>query len=281
MSLRIDRGLCRLTKHDSIDRDLEVSPGSTFPLPSSTQSKPLPRNNQNIAPWENPRMGDFGNYRRDVGIIDTSPSVPSISRVPPSASSPHAPWNNNNSSSFPMTSSVFGSFYNDSQESVAQLSPGFRPGTGQTDMGFPDDDRRPSIASNTTVSSSGSKSSVGRGFHKKLQGFFGEDFTDFQPSSDPNLPPSASIDHVKNRHRNNSAHNTIGSTSSSRPASPGSSRPRTPGASSEVTPWVYQDMNVRTSRFVPFLGPCVPLSFKACAAMIRCTLVVVQELSLA
>ena len=225
------------------------------------QSKPLPRNNPNIAPWENSRPGEFGPHRRDIGIIDTSPSVPSISRVPPSASSPYPPWNNTNNinnssngaSSFPMTSSVFGSFYNDSQESIAQLSPGFRPGTGQADMGFPGDDRRPSVASNTTISSSGSKSSVGRGFHKKLQGFFGEDFSNDFQTSDPNLPSFAPTEQVKNRNRNNSAHNTIESTSSSRPASPGSSRPRTPMASSEVTPWVYQDMNVSASRILSFI----------------------------
>ncbi|KAL9095437.1 MAG: hypothetical protein Q9165_002308 [Trypethelium subeluteriae] len=238
-------------KDRSVDRDLEVSPGSIFPTPQSQQSKPLPRNNQNIAPWENPRAVDFGPYRRDIGIIDTSPNVPAISRVPPSASSPHPPWGNNGNS-FPMTSSVFGSFYNDSQESIAQLSPGFRPGTGQTDMGFPGDDRRPSIASNTTVSSSGSKSSVGRGFHKKLQGFFGEDISnEISPYSEPNVPPFAPTEQIRNRNRNNSAHNTIDSTSSSRPASPGSSRPRTPMASSEITPWVYQDMTEFPGKAVP------------------------------
>ena len=157
-----------------------------------------------------------------------------------------------------MTTSVFGSFYNDSQESIAQLSPGFRPGTGQTDMGFPDDDRRPSIASNTTISSSGSKSSIGRGFHKKLQGFFGDDLAnDVLHYSDPSPPPFPPTEPVKNRNRTNSAHNTIDSTSSSRPASPGSSRPRTPMASSEVTPWVYQDMNVSTVSSLHLRGNAV------------------------
>ncbi|KAI9688825.1 MAG: cysteinyl-tRNA synthetase [Bathelium mastoideum] len=110
-------------------------------------------------------------------------------------------------------------------------------------MGFPGDDRRPSVASNTTVSSNGSKSSLGRGLHKKLQGFFGDDFNEAQPTSEPNPASFAPTEPIRNRNRNNSAHNTIDSTSSSRPASPGSSRPRTPMASSEVTPWVYQDIN--------------------------------------
>jgi adenylate cyclase len=144
-----------------------------------------------------------------------------------------------------MTTSVFGSFYNDSQESVAQLSPGFRPSTGQTEMGFPGDDRRPSVASNNTASSGGSKSSIGRGFHKKLQGFFGEDpASDGQSYSDNNLPPFAPNERLHNRHRNNSTNTNYDSTNSSRPASPGSSRPRTPMASSEVTPWMFQDVSI-------------------------------------
>ena len=234
-----------LIRHRSIERDFDLSPGSTYPPPTSNPPKPLPRNNQNIAPWETPRAGDLGPYRRDAGFVDTSPNVPAISRVPPSASSPVPPWTNINSGGgYPMTSSVFGSFYNDSQESIPQLSPGFRPGTGQTDMGFSGDDRRPSVASNTTVSSTGSKSSLGRGIHKKLQGFFGDDFNDAQHNSDSHQPSFSPAEQIKNRNRNNSTNTTVDSTGSSRPASPGSSRPRTPMASSEVTPWVYQDMNV-------------------------------------
>ncbi|KAI9704552.1 MAG: cysteinyl-tRNA synthetase [Bogoriella megaspora] len=210
--------------------------------PAPSMQRPPPRSSS-IAPWDNSRPIDYGYSKRD-GIVDTSPIVPQISRVPPTASSPNPPWHSSNSG-YPMTSSVFGSFYNDSQESIAQLSPGFRPSTGQTDFGFPGDDRRPSVQSNTTVSSSGSKSSIGRGFHKKLQGFFGEDVgSEPQSSSDSTLPTFPPGEQHRSRHRNNSSHHTFDSGSSSRPASPGSSRPRTPMASSEVTPWLYQDNNV-------------------------------------
>ncbi|KAF2835091.1 hypothetical protein M501DRAFT_942853 [Patellaria atrata CBS 101060] len=152
-----------------------------------------------------------------------------------------------------MPTSVFGSigsFYNDSSEDVGQLSPGFRPGTAKTDEnGFAGDNRRPSVASATTVSSSGSKSSIGRNFHKKLQGFFGEDYpgSDSRQNSDTSLPPNAMYSTSENssqriRNRNNSLNNTLGSSNiDSRPASPTSSRPRTPLPSSEVTPWEYQD----------------------------------------
>lgn len=155
-----------------------------------------------------------------------------------------------------MTSSVFSSFYDDSSEDMGQLSPGFRPGSSQDDMaGFPADDRRPSIASATTVSSIGSKSSVGRGFHKKLHNFFGEELpSDGRQGSDTSLPPLATygtnstVDSraqaTSARNRTNSANNSALAPTISRPGSPASfSRPRTPH-SSEVTPWEFQDFKV-------------------------------------
>lgn len=154
-----------------------------------------------------------------------------------------------------MPQSVFGgSFYNDSNENLGQISPGFAPGSG---MGFPGDgeDRRPSIASATTVSSTGSKQSIGGRVHKKLHGFFGEDVTtvlnDGRGSSRQNsetsslhngqLPlfaPGAA------RIRNNSMND--GMLRGSDPPSPSNSRPRTPQPqpSHEVTPWVFQDADV-------------------------------------
>lgn len=164
--------------------------------------------------------------------------MPSISRVPPTASASTPPWAKSNGSG-DMTNSIFsGSFFNDSNEDVTQLSPGFRPGSGQTEEGgYQGEDRRPSVASATTVSSSGSKSSISRGFHKKLQGFFGEEFNsggDSRQNSQTSLPE-------RQRNRNNSLHNTHRSSIGSRPGSPASSRPRTPLPSSEVTPWEYQE----------------------------------------
>jgi adenylate cyclase len=148
-----------------------------------------------------------------------------------------------------MANTAWSSFYNDSNEDVSQLSPAFgRPGTGSREdsMGFPlKDDRRPSVASATTVSSTGSKSSS-RGFHKRLPNFFGEDFpADGRQNSETSLTTPFATDALSTRTRNrgNSLNNTIGSYHS-RPASPTSSRPRTPQPSSEVTPWEYQDSKV-------------------------------------
>jgi hypothetical protein len=86
----------------------------------------------------------------------------------------------NGSNGTPTSASAFAtSFYNDSESDAAsQLSPGFRPGTAFTgntvasdspDLDF-GDERRPSVASVTTVNSintTGSKSSSNR-IHKKL-----------------------------------------------------------------------------------------------------------------
>ncbi|KAK3061613.1 hypothetical protein LTS18_005798, partial [Coniosporium uncinatum] len=178
------RRTTRLTRGNRNERDFEISPGSVRPRPSSQFPLPNSNNNNNpsssssIAPWEDSRDMDFSNYRKELGVLDTggSKKIPSINRQPPSAISPiPSNWPPNNGQ-VPKLSSAFGSFYNDSDENLSQFgqrSPGFRPGSSQTeDMGFPGDDRRPSVASATTVSSTGSRSSIGRGFHKKLQGFF-------------------------------------------------------------------------------------------------------------
>lgn len=159
-----------------------------------------------------------------------------------------------------MPSSVFSSFYNDSSDDIGQLSPSFLPNSNNNnqsskkadDSVAPNEVRRPSVASATTVSSSGSKSSVGRGFHKKLQGFFGEEFPGESISRQnseigiPNPSVGGGTDGSSSRFRgrNNSINNTIGSSIGSRPVSPASSRPRTPQPSSEVTPWEYQDFKV-------------------------------------
>ncbi|KAK3066465.1 hypothetical protein LTR53_017180, partial [Teratosphaeriaceae sp. CCFEE 6253] len=157
-----------------------------------------------------------------------------------------------------MATSIFaGSFYNDSSDNLGQISPGFSPPDG---MRFPTDgdDRRPSFASGTTVSSTGSKSSFSGKYKKKLQGFFGEDYpgadkagsrqgsetSSIQGGSLPAFAPGGG-----SRNRNNSVNDAMMRDG---PPSPTSSRPRTPGAggpSSEVTPWVYQDTQPADSFF--------------------------------
>ena len=180
-------------------------------------------------------------------------NVPSISRVSPTAGTPLAqvaPWANNStvvpSSAFP------GSFLDDSSENL-QLSPSFRPDSGRTgtsdspDVAYDGDERRPSVTSATTVSSQGSRSSISRaGFHKRLTGFFGEDFTGHdapphgsQTSLTTNNGRELSTHSQRDRNNSVQTNNTEGRT-----ASPTSSRPRTPLPSSDVVPWVFQDPQV-------------------------------------
>jgi adenylate cyclase len=146
-----------------------------------------------------------------------------------------------------MPTSVFGgTFYNDSSDNLGQISPGFSPHNG---MNFPNDgdDRRPSIASATTVSSTGSKSSVSGKFHKKLQGFFGDEYKGLEESSRQGSESSSmqgsrpGLTPVTSNQRFNDG------VKGSSPPSPSSSRPRTPaqqGPSYDVTPWAFQDSQV-------------------------------------
>lgn len=251
---RVERSK-ELTEACSADKDFEISP-SSIPSASAQARTPI---SASIAPWESATINsDFANYRRDLAAVDGfSSKAPSINRQPPSATSPSLPWGNGNNI---MPSSVFSGFYDDPNEDIAQLSPGFRPGSSQEDMaGYVEDDRRPSIASATTVSSTGSKSSVGRNFHKRLHHFFGEDLpSDGRQGSDAGLLPltihssTGAVDprttQIVTRHRTNSTNNNSLAPTISRPGSPSSfSRPRTPHTS-EVTPWEFQDCKVsRTS----------------------------------
>ncbi|KAF2746970.1 PP2C-domain-containing protein, partial [Sporormia fimetaria CBS 119925] len=222
------------------ERESEVSPGTVPPAPPPKDPMHRPRRPSN---WESSHIGhDFRDYRKQLAVLDTAGGrIPSISRNPPTATSPVPPsFPSSNGSALPATAM---SFFNDSNEDLAQLSPGFRPGSGRDEvMGFSGDARRPSVVS--TVSSSGSKSSS-RGYHKPLKNIFGEDFPgDSRQNSDTSLPTPYGFDAQSarlTRNRTNSFNNPLTGSIKSRPASPAPSRPRTPQPSSEVTPWEFQD----------------------------------------
>lgn len=148
-----------------------------------------------------------------------------------------------------------GSFFDDGYSSRLPASPSFRPDTARTgasdspDPMFFGDERRPSMASATTVSSSNSnpRASVGRGTrHMKMANIFGDDGHESSRGSDTSILASGQRDQSSSsqsyRDRNNSIH-TI--NNDRRPISPTSSRPRTPVPSSDVTPWIFQDFKVR------------------------------------
>ncbi|KAF2200568.1 PP2C-domain-containing protein [Delitschia confertaspora ATCC 74209] len=238
----------QLTPRARVEREAQISPGTIPPIPppKDTSHPYNPRTSQ----WDVARSTDFGNYRKDLAVLETSGSrLPSISRNSPSATSLTPPWPSSNGATMP--TSVFGSFFNDSNEDI--ISPGFRPSSGKDERSLTEQ-RRPSGASAHTMSSSGSKSSISRGFHKKLQGFFGEEYPgDSRQNSDASLttnpPYGAESQSLKsNRNRNNSVNRTLGSSVNSRPGSPVDSRPRTPLPSSEVTPWEFQDTKETSSQ---------------------------------
>jgi len=199
-----------------------------------------PNSRANIVPWES---DDFGDHRKDLSFLN---SLPSINHQPPSATLTSSPflkdptpqYGRNNRPTLPSNLFSNTSSFHDPHEDYTQLSPGFQPKPMNGDL---TDDRRPSIASTSTVSSQGSKRShnvsTGR-FHKKLQGFFGDEYgnTDNRAGSESSLPMPQG-DAASAMERTNSIPGV-------RPSSPASLRPRTPGPSSEVTPWVFQDSEV-------------------------------------
>ena len=194
--------------------------------------------------------GTLRNYRQELAALDKpSNNVPLISKNPPSAPLAQiAPWTTE-PSNMPSTAMLppGRSFFDDGQDGVT--SPPFRPSTARTDTSesldvpWHGDERRPSMASATTIGSQDSGSRAGAtkaSYQKKLAGFFGEDVsgkTTSHHGSDSSIQNSIH----SHRRRNNSynANNINGRT-----ASPSSSRPHTPLPSSDVVPWVFQDYKV-------------------------------------
>ncbi|SMR56502.1 unnamed protein product [Zymoseptoria tritici ST99CH_3D1] len=234
-------------------QDSEVSPSTLVPKPTPTNAR------GDIAPWENTPPRDEQMSKQPH--MSTPPAKDRNRRHQPPAMLPMPAWATDKTAQVP---SVFqGSFFsNDSNDNIGQISPGYNPPGGA--MGFPGDgeDRRPSIASLTTVSSAGSKSSAGGGrVHKKLQGFFGDDVTlpgvindasrqNSEASSIRNGASSALASGGQPGIRNNSFNDAM---MRSGPPSPSLSRPRTPNPQpvSEVTPWVVQDPENAPDSFFP------------------------------
>ncbi|KAJ5550519.1 hypothetical protein N7535_001538 [Penicillium sp. DV-2018c] len=187
--------------------------------------------------------------------MDNSSTTPlNTSRLEPDEIESIAPWATGPSSGQADSS---GTFYHDSeQESPASFT--FRPTTGRTiasepaESGYQDmEPRRPSAASNATVSSQGSRSSISQKFRKKhLKGLLGDDYnssgepnTDDDGSQNPPSRRGGPVDQLKARERANSdgSRNTPeGSSWSQRSQMP---RANTPLPSSDITPWDYQSFN--------------------------------------
>ena len=239
--------------HDRrFDDDSPVSPG-TVALSDSNYFSAKPD-----VPPKSRTSGTkgFRESRKDLRTHDQpSHNIPAISKDPPSAPMAEiAPWAADSTSNMPSTAMLppSRSFFDDSTDE-GPSSPVLRPDTARTDTSdsleahWRDEDRRPSVASATTVGSQESSFRSGgnkNSYRKKLAGFFGEDVdgANSQRSSDSNVPPPSARPFL--RTRNNSVQTNNADT---RPVSPSSSRPRTPAPSSDVVPWMFQDFKVRSS----------------------------------
>ncbi|KAF6830796.1 adenylate cyclase (protein phosphatase 2C) [Colletotrichum plurivorum] len=253
----------------------DLSPARTSPtLTSASASASAPRGalspastTSNVSSFRDHRLSDFANYRRDLAVLETSGGrIPSIQQQPPTANpsstSQVAPWmspsNGGATASTTPHSQLNTTFYNDSSDNLSvasQLSPGFRPPTNRIahqssgsqdspDAAYFGDERRPSLASITTLSSQGSKTSIRRGGLQKLQGFFGEEFPGRDGSesslhSNSGRDRSRSYSHSRPTRDRNYSNAT--DHARDREASPSSSRPRTPVPAPEVVPFLYQE----------------------------------------
>ena len=187
-----------------------------------------------------------------LGMNEPNP----LPRLPPlqarNNGSAIAPWNVDPRGQFAGARPFGQSQLNDSAEHLKHSAPSLlpRPSSGKTD--FPDygdfDTRRPSIASATTVSSSGSKSSgTGARFQKTLKSFFGEDPTEPRKGSQASL-----AEQDRNGRDGASGPTKVRNDSlKSQNATPDLPRPQTPVPSSAVTPWSYQEFSVSVKETLP------------------------------
>ena len=196
--------------------------------------------------------GTCPDYRQDKGKMEVvKGTMPSVSKRPPSTEAPNAdiaPWMDEGLPALSTHGLTSSHFFNDGP-SKAQPSPSFRPDSGRTaDSDSPDpmflsNDRRPSLASATTIDSQSSlsKASTSKGTsYKKVAGFFGDEYRQSPRSSDTSIPSTLQREQTaSSRHGSRNASRDEG-----RPISPSSSRPRTPLPSSDVVPWLFQDFKV-------------------------------------
>ena len=148
-----------------------------------------------------------------------------------------------------------GTFYHDySEQEASPASATFRPGTGRTytseplELDYNVDDRRPSVASATTVSSQGSKSSTSARFRKRLQGFFGDEYTgpgDHEGNSQkPAARPVRMAQHGSRERANSDGTRNVPGRSHDQSFSQEERGSDHAIPSREITPWLYQSINV-------------------------------------
>jgi adenylate cyclase len=180
-----------------------LSSGAHKPVARQAGAQP-PMNNSSIAPWDDPH-----------------PDSDSI-----------APWDTDPQSQIEGIK-PFGKDAGNGPDRASQAS-FIRPATSRTTTESPDyeGDRRPSVVSSTSISSSNSRASGARaGFHKSLKGFFGDDpGTDSRKGSQVNVAEQGQNGGLKGRNDSSATEKAVNDD-----------RPHTPLPSSDVTPWAYQN----------------------------------------
>ena len=202
--------------------------------------------------------GTYLDYRQEKGKPEAvKGSMSCVSKRPPPTEAPNAdiaPWMDDGLPALSTHGLTSSNFFNDGL-SKAQPSPSFRPGSGRTadsespDPMFLSNDRRPSLASATTIDSQSSlsKASTSKGTpYKKVAGFFGDEHRQSPRSSETSISGTPQREQTASS-RHGSRHT---SRDEGRPISPSSSRPRTPLPSSDVIPWLFQDFKVSLGIFV-------------------------------
>ncbi|KAI9803847.1 MAG: hypothetical protein M1825_001727 [Sarcosagium campestre] len=253
------------------ERELQISPGSDGPVSASSFAAQPPT--PNPSPRDVGQISGFKNYRRDLSVLDNSGGpLPSQRRNPSATLAPMTSpgWTPGYAAGPSLANGRPGEYYDHQVDSPPQLSPTLPSGARHSvsnespEHAYFDDERRPSAASAGTVSSQGSHSSVSKTFHKKLHGFFGEDFPGRRSpqTSDTNL--SVYANGRRDSFQSHRRERTDSVTTTGRAASP-ASRPRTPVPSSDVTPWLFQDSEVSKS----FPLPGIDRTVKAAPASAR------------
>lgn len=214
--------------------------------------------------------GTHPDYSQDKGRPEVvKGSMPCVSKRPPPTEAPNAdiaPWMDDGLPALSTHGLTSSNFLNDGLSKV-QPSPSFRPDSGRTadsespDPMFLSNDRRPSLASATTIDSQSSlsKASTSKGTpYKKVAGLFGDEYRPSPRSSDTSIPSTLQREQTASSwHSSRHASRDDG-----RPISPSSSRPRTPLPSSDVVPWLFQDFKVS-------LGICVRIKQSVYTCILR------------
>jgi adenylate cyclase len=213
-----------------------------------------------ISPSDSRPVKGLGNDRKAMAILGRSDSNSQPRQSPPQAQNRHnstaiAPWETQAAPSNPKSIAPwdddpqaqlggvrpFGQAHFNESENVGQPSTSVRLSTGKpgtTDS--PDlesfDVRRPSVASATTVSSQGSKSSsTGARFPKSLRSFFGDD-----PQSDSRKASQTNLSEQERNGGQAKSRNDSVKTQNTIQEAP---RPQTPVPSRDVTPWSFQQFS--------------------------------------